>query len=180
VEFTLKRVTPKLFFDKLIESIEKGELKLPSFDQTWTKIMIDYFKRMGRNFGYDVWPEYMRLDCPWMKHLPPKISTIEVSIEYEDSEYLDAVLEETLKLGHLKANMKIIVYYPKMDNIDEHLQRISEYIDCSDIKTPEEKWLIITISKVKSEIIFQGHERTPDGKWKSIGKRSFDEKHVSR
>lgn len=183
ISFEFEKPTGKEIFENLIKALEEGTLKFPpSFDEKWTNYVMEFFKNLGHDRSYRVRVkgeegEILTIDCSWLIDLPT-LSTIDLAMEHEDSSRLVSILPEIRKLGHVKANLKIAIYYPPTDRILSDLKRIVKEIEAQGIKLPKEKWLVITISGEKEEIIFRGYEFGHEGKYNQIGERSFSYEQV--
>jgi hypothetical protein len=169
----------------VIESINNGETRFPFPYETssWQPVFIKLFRKLGEESGYTVFGdmEWFKIDCPWILDLP-KHRIVELLMEHQDDDKLDSAIHDIRKLGDIKAHIKVIIYFPDLKEINDHLKRISVEIQRAndEIKqVPSEKWLVIGIKNMpKGKITFHGYEFSSDGLCTQVGNVEFDENSV--
>jgi hypothetical protein len=151
---------PDLFFKKLIEDIPKI-IKWKMSDTEWSKEIFGYLADLGKKEGFDVFyennPYEYLLDMCWVYAKDtPAVNWIEVAFEVEWSRDLDSIIDEFSKLVDIKAYTKVLLCYPKVDEIDDLLSTALEMIRYNPFRFPEEHYLIVVLSETRKRFIFSG------------------------
>ena len=65
-------------------------------------------------------------------------------------------MDEFAKLVDIKAYTKILVCYPKADEVDDLISGASKMVRFNPLKLPEERYLIIALIKIRRKASFTG------------------------
>lgn len=115
-------------------------------NKAWTKTVVQIFEEIGRELGYGPRTEYLDIVMTWaVRH--EDISAIIAAIEHENGDLSDVIDDELQKLMDVKAYLKVLMFYPRMPVVlgkEAQLPQIMEKVQSANIKTSEEKNLVIT------------------------------------
>jgi len=176
--------TPSELFQMFKEKFSKAILPDTWEASTpWTETILSIFDEIGRGFGFIPRKEYLRLDQTWeIRH--PDISTIILALEHENtSEVIEVLDDELQKLLDIKALLKILVFYPTIPVTAEgevfSFPEIQEKIRSAKIKNPDEKYVIVSITRIGKEALeVNACSLDPNGKSEELG--SFQTKYPSK
>lgn len=186
VSVRVKHITPNSIFEAIMSSLSDGTLKLPFLSRSdYTSIITEFFENLGQEWGYITKREYLTIDCPWLLNLQEK-EVLALALEHENSSRVQNVLDSELRrLLHIKAHLKVIIYYPPRGNVDKDLKMIARGIRNQAIRAEGERWLVITGTgdvrdrKEWKTAEFRAFEIDVDGKVTEIGHQEFHVKDVS-
>jgi hypothetical protein len=136
-------------FKKFVDDFPTLKLKWDMSNTEWTKKIFEYFAKLGKNDGFEVWyennPSEYLLDTCWVhaSETPP-LNWIEVAFEIEFLRDLDSITDEFSKLVDIKAYTKILLCLPKVDEIDDLVHSASQMIRYNPLRFLEERYLRIT------------------------------------
>lgn len=152
---------PDQLFKKFVEDFPTLKLKSETPDTEWTKKVLEYLSQLGKEEGFEPWyanePSEYLLDLCWIYTTgKTDISWIEAGFEIEWSRDLDCITDEFAKLVDVKAYTKILVCYPKVDEVDDLISQASQMIRFNPLKLPEERYLIIALIKLRKKVSFTG------------------------
>lgn len=146
------------------------EAKLPKWDETvpWTKLVLKgILNDMGEESGFEPAEEYLNLDLMWPMLVERQVNTMAVAIEHEasDEDWEDVVYDEGDKLMDVKARLKVLVYYPKLEKFDKAVSAWSSEIKTQELRLVEEKYLMIGIcgDEENEQLVLKGAEISPEG-----------------
>jgi hypothetical protein len=152
---------PDKLFKKFVDDFPTLKLKSEKPDTEWTKKIFDYFSVLGKTEGFEAFcandPYEYLLDMCWI--YTPKntsINWIEAGFEIEWSRDLDYITDEFAKLVDIKAYTKVLLCFPKADEVDDLVSETSEMIRYNPLKVPEERYLIIALVKIRKKASFAG------------------------
>jgi hypothetical protein len=152
---------PDKILKKFLDDFSTLKLKSETPDTEWTKKIFDYFSALGKTEGFETFcendPYEYLLDMCWI-YSPENtcINWIEVGFEIEWSRDLDYIMDEFAKLVDIKAYTKVLVCFPKADEVDDLVTEASEMIRYNPLKVPEERYLIIALVKIRKKASFTG------------------------
>lgn len=134
--------------------------------------------------GYAPRKEYLRLDQTWEIRLPD-ISVIVLALGYENTDRVEEVLDDELqKLLDIKALLKVLIFYPivpaMMYEGEFTIPEIQEKIRSAKIKTPDEKYIILTPVYIKPQSIIEVSANSLDSEGKGEDLGSFQVKYASK
>jgi hypothetical protein len=138
-----------------------------SKDKEWTETVLEFFSQKNRSesIPFIEIKEHMSVDYI-LRYDPNRYSTydIELAVEHEGQERDVETLinEEVQHLIDLKARNKVGIFYPRLGEETDLIERIQQKIknQSGDMKLPYEKYLIIlgyaTFRQGKRSILFKG------------------------
>lgn len=175
--------TPKELFEIFHDKFSKASLPDSWTASTpWTNTVLNIFTEIGRSLGFMPRKEYLRLDQTWeIRH--PDISTIVLALEHENTSDVREILDdELLKLVDVKAFLKVIVFYPSIPITAKEegfsYPEIQEKILSAEIKNPDERYVVIGITKIAEALEVNACSLEPDGKVEDLG--SFQVKYIPK
>jgi hypothetical protein len=152
---------PDKLFKKFVDDFPTLKLKSETPDTEWTKKIFDYFSVLGKTEGFDAFcandPYEYLLDMCWI--YAPKntsINWIEAGFEIEWSRDLNYITDEFSKLVDIKAYTKVLLCFPKADEVDDLVSEASEMVRYNPLRVPEERYLIIALVKIRKKASFTG------------------------
>jgi hypothetical protein len=151
---------PDSLFRKFVEDFPK-RIKWNMSDTKWSEKVFGYLADLGKKEGFDVLyennPYEYLLDMCWIYAKDkPDINWIEVAFEIEWSRDLDSITDEFSKLVDIKAYTKVLLCYPKVDDVVELVSRASRMIQGNPFRYPEEHYLIIILGETRKKFGFSG------------------------
>jgi hypothetical protein len=138
-----------------------------SKDKEWTETVFGFFSQKNKLeiIPFNEVKEYMLVDYVW-RYDPNRYSiySIELAVEHEGQEKDVQTLigEEIQHLVDLKARNKIGIFYPRLGDEKDFIEKIKHKIKSQfdDMKLPYEKYLIIlgyaTTRNARRSILFKG------------------------
>jgi hypothetical protein len=152
---------PDELFKKFVDDFPSLGLKWRMSDKEWTKKIFDYFAKLGKNDGFEVWyensPYEYLLDMCWIYATDkPPLNWIEVAFEIEFSRDMDSITDEFSKLVDIKAYTKVLFCIPKVDEIDDLVSSASHMIRYNPLRFPEERYLLLMITETRKRLIANG------------------------
>jgi len=181
-EIIVKEPSARSIFNEVISSLKIGMLKIPDdwdSGKGFQKAFVGFFTSLGRKSGYYPWPEYMKIDCPWLLDLPT-VRSVGLAMEHQNTESVNYVIKQDIpKLCRIKSKLKILVYYPNQKDLKAHIKRIGKEIAKEDLKLEEEEWLVLTFSYIdapdtsKVKILVSGYKGDYSGNFSEVGSKEF-------
>lgn len=177
--------TPLELFKLFQEMFSKATLPDSwQVSEPWTSTVLGVFGQIGRNLGYTPRKEYLRLDQTWeIRH--PDISTIVLALECENTDRVEEILDDELqKLLDIKALLKVLIFYPVvpilMAEEEASYPQIQEKIRSANIKSSDERYLVVTPVYIKPQSIIKASACSFDSEGRGEDLESFQVKYTSK
>lgn len=166
-----------VLFKKFIDDVPKI-VKWNMSDTEWSNRIFRYFADMAKEEGFDAYyennPFEYLLDMCWVyEKAKPGVNWIEVAFEIECSRNLDSIMDEFSKLVDIKAYTKVLLCYPKVDEVDDLISEASEMIRYNPFRFPEEHYLIIALTETRKKFFFTGIVLNSIGNAVPLGTKEF-------
>lgn len=118
-------------------------------DKAWTRLVQSIMRDIGEELGYvvrdkSVLGEFLGLDQAWRIQESRKVRTY-LAMEVENTDKLREIIDDEFqKLIDVKAELKVLVYYPSIENQPDHLHALKIALE-SGRYIPDEAYVIIML-----------------------------------
>lgn len=171
---------PKTLFKEFCSKVKSATLpdSWAGKDKEWTNVILNIFDEIGRRYHYKPKREYLRLDQTWEIRLL-NLSYMVLALEHENTRHIEDLLDDELqKLSDVKASLKVLVYYPRLLDIERHIKEIKTKLGLQKIKISDERLLVIMLSYFgiydneggkEERLVIHGYGFDVNGKSSKIG-----------
>lgn len=148
IEASMQNISPASFYHQYRDRVrEVGCAEKYSDTRTWTALTIQAADYVCRQFGLEVWHEYLRLDCAGVetnKGTHPDDWHLRVAFEHEEGvrEGKDW-RDELCKLAHIVADLRVLVGYCVGREPQSLLRERVITLEKRMIRVPGAQWLFV-------------------------------------